>query len=143
MNRLKELRLNKHLTLMQLAERLDVDYSTLGHIERGRRDFSVGSLKKACDFFGVSADYMLGKSPEEMLNGFVDSLRGDFLAETAHRDGDVTQSLAASVPEPVRTKIEILFLLQEIDKKASLDLIFELAKLKQAQEDFSSSDEEG
>lgn len=61
-NRLNELRKEKGLTLMELATALRLDYSTLGHIERGRREFSISSLKRACDYFNVSADYMLGWS---------------------------------------------------------------------------------
>lgn len=58
-NRLKELREAKGLTLRELADALEMDYSTFGHIERGRREFSVDSLQRACDYFGVSTDYML------------------------------------------------------------------------------------
>lgn len=61
-NRLNELRKEKGLTLRELADTLRLDYSTLGHIERGRRDFSISSLRRACDYFHVSADYMLGWS---------------------------------------------------------------------------------
>lgn len=61
-NRLNELRKEKGLTLRELATALRLDYSTLGHIERSRREFSISSLKRACDYFNVSADYMLGWS---------------------------------------------------------------------------------
>lgn len=61
-NRLNELRKEKGLTLRKLAATLRLDYSTLGHLERGRREFSISSLKRACDYFNVSADYMLGWS---------------------------------------------------------------------------------
>ena len=88
-------------------------------------------------FFGVSVDYLLGKSPEDMFNDFVDSLRNDFMVETAYSDGDVTQSLSPAVPEPVRTKIEILLLLRGIDSKTSLDMILEFAKMRTAHDDFS------
>lgn len=57
-NRLNELRKEKGLTLRELADTLRLDYSTLGHIERGRRDFSISSLRRACDYFHVSADYI-------------------------------------------------------------------------------------
>lgn len=64
MNRLKELRTKRGLTLRQVADAVETDYSTLGHIERGRRNFSVESLLKTCEFFGVTTDYMLGLTDE-------------------------------------------------------------------------------
>lgn len=64
MNRLKELRTKRRLTLRQVADAVETDYSTLGHIERGRRNFSVESLLKTCEFFGVTTDYMLGLTTE-------------------------------------------------------------------------------
>lgn len=64
MNRLKELRKKRGLTLQQVADAVETDYSTLGHIERGRRNFSVESLLKTCEFFGVTTDYMLGLTTE-------------------------------------------------------------------------------
>lgn len=57
--RLKELRESKGLTLRELAEALGVDFSTLGHIENGRSNFSIESLQRACAYFGVTTDYML------------------------------------------------------------------------------------
>lgn len=140
MNRLKELRLKKKLTLMQLADKLGMDYSTLGHIERGRRGFSTESLKKCCDFFGVSVDYLLGKSAEQMFNDFVDSIRMDFVGESMDSAGDVVQRLSDSIAEPMRSKLEILFLLREVNSPESLSMILELAKLRRATEDFSGED---
>lgn len=142
MNRLKELRKREGLTLMQLADIIGVDYSTIGHIERGRRGFSTESLARACDHFHVSADYMLGKSPEEMFNDFVDSLKRDFSVDTLHSDGEVTQSLDDSVREPVRTKIKILLMLREINDVDRLNTIYQTAKLQSAAEDFSTPAEE-
>lgn len=137
MNRLKELRKNKGLTLMQLSDAIGVDYSTIGHIERGRRGFSTESLTRACDFFGVSADYLLGKSPEKMFNDFADSLRNDFMAETLHDGGDVTQSLSSEVSEPVRTKIEILLLLRGIDDPTLLSAAYSFLRSASAGADFA------
>lgn len=67
MNRLKELRKSRNLTLMQLAECVGLDYSTLGHIERGRRGFSEDGLRIIADYFGVSVDCLLGRDSAEEI----------------------------------------------------------------------------
>ena len=61
-NRLNELRKEKGLTSSELADALRIEYSAVGCIGRSRREFSIDSLKRACDYFHVSADYMLGWS---------------------------------------------------------------------------------
>lgn len=135
-NRLKQLRMARGLSLRALSERTGIDFATISFCEKGRRNFSANAIKSLSEFFGVSADYLLGKSPEEMFNGFVDALYDDFMVETAHGD-DVIQSLSPTVPEPVRTKIEILLLLRGINNKDSLDLILEFTKMRTAHDDFS------
>lgn len=126
MNRLKELRVSRGLTLMQLSEYLGVDYSTLGHIERGRRGFSVESLESACKFFGVSADYLLGKSAEEIFEGFIDSLRDDFVTEIADRDCGATQKTADFVGEPLRSKLAAILEIDKIKNPDSLKAVLSL-----------------
>lgn len=137
MNRLKQLRTARKMSLRSLSEQTGIEFSSIAYYERGERNFSVKSQQVLSDFFGVSVDYLLGKSPEEMFNDIVDSLRNDFMVETSYSDGDVTQSLSPAVPEPVRTKIEILLLLRGIDSKTSLDMILEFAKMRTAHDDFS------
>ena len=138
-NRLKQLRQAHDLSLRALSEKTGVDFATISFCEKGQRNFSANSIKVLSEFFGVSSDYLLGKSPEEMFNDFVDYLRNDFMVETSYSDGDVTQLLSPAVPEPVRTKIEILLLLRGIDSKTSLDMILEFAKMRTAHDDFSKS----
>lgn len=137
MNRLRELRLSRNLSTVELGRLLQLDPSMLTHIEKGRKNFSMESLHRACEFFGVSSDYLLGKSPEEMFNDFADSLRNDFMVETAHGDGEITQSLSDSVPEPVRTKIETVLLLREINDPISLSAAYAFLHYSRAGTDFS------
>lgn len=69
MNRLKELRKNRGLTLKQLSKELkeksDVDIApdTLSEYERQERKMSnYEVLQKLARFFNVSIDYLIGKS---------------------------------------------------------------------------------
>ena len=57
--RLKELRIEKRLTLRELADKLNMSYSNIAMIERGERNLTSDSLKSFCDFFDVSSDYLL------------------------------------------------------------------------------------
>jgi transcriptional regulator with XRE-family HTH domain len=140
MHRVKELREAKGISVRHLALATGFSHSTIARLERGERKLSTPQAIALADYFGVSVDFLLGKSPEEMFNDFVDSLRGDFMTELLHGDGDVTQSLSDSVREPVRTKLEILFLLRDINSKDSLDMILNLAKLRSAKADFGGED---
>lgn len=140
MHRVKELREAKGISVRHLALATGFSHSTIARLERGERKLSTPQAIALADYFGVSVDFLLGKSPEEMFNDFVDSLRGDFMTEMLHGDGDVTQSLSDSVREPIRTKLEILFLLRDINSKESLDMILNLAKLRSAKADFGGED---
>lgn len=137
MNRLRELRKNRGFTSSQMAEVLGITDSAVRYIERGKRGFSEGSLARACEYFGVSADYLLGKSAEEIYNGFVSSLRGDFLTEVVDSDGSVVQKISDSVPEPIRSRLDVVFVLQYLNDPRSLQLLYQSAKLYSAKEDFS------
>lgn len=48
------------LTQEELAEKLGVCTSYIGHIERGSRKLSVETLYGLCNVLGVSADFLLG-----------------------------------------------------------------------------------
>lgn len=60
MNRLKELRLSKKLTIRSLAAKIGVSHSQITHIENGQRNFTTANAIKFASFFGVSIDYLLG-----------------------------------------------------------------------------------
>ena len=57
--RLRELRKEKNLALRDLAEKLDVDKSTLSNYEKGKTVPNANFLKKAAKYFGVTVDYIL------------------------------------------------------------------------------------
>lgn len=136
MYRLKELRLRRNLTIRALAEKVGVSHTQITHIENGKRNLTTKNAKIFADFFGVSVDYLLGKSAEAMYSDFVSSLRRDLYTETVHADGAVTSELDSEVPEPIRTKLSILFLLDGISSPESLRMIYDLAKLRSAYDDF-------
>lgn len=137
MNRLKTLRLSRGLTIRALADQVGISHTQITHIENGKRNLTSKNASRVADFFGVSVDYLLGKSAEEIYNGFVSSLRGDFLTETVEPDGSVTQKIADCVPEPIRSRLDVVFVLQHISDPAKLQALYQTARLYSAQADFA------
>ena len=60
MNKLKQLRKKKRLTLMNLSKELGLPDSTLSQYENGKRQISIGKAKKIAEYFGVTVGYLLG-----------------------------------------------------------------------------------
>lgn len=137
MNRLKTLRLSRGLTIRALADQVGISHTQITHIENGKRNLTSKNASRVADFFGVSVDYLLGKSAEEIYNGFVSSLRGDFLTEAVDSDGSVTQKIADCVPEPIRSRLDVVFVLQHISDPAKLQALYQTARLYSAQADFA------
>ena len=62
--RLKDLRLQCDLTQLELADKIGVNKQTISQYERGVREPGFSRLEALCDYFGVSADYLLGRTDE-------------------------------------------------------------------------------
>lgn len=66
MNRVKELRKQKHITQEELGKVLDIQKAAISKYENGRAEPSTEVLKKMSAYFGVSIDYLLGNSPAKL-----------------------------------------------------------------------------
>lgn len=60
-NRLKELRKDRNLTQKQLSIILNTTNSSICDWETGRAEPDLATLVFLCDYFEVSADYLLGR----------------------------------------------------------------------------------
>ena len=60
--RLKRLRQSMHLSQEQLARLLGVDRSTISSYESNVRQPPLDTLSRIADVFGVSTDYLLGRT---------------------------------------------------------------------------------
>lgn len=60
--RLKELRTSKGLTLKDAASSVGLTLMAYAHYEYGDRQPTIETIVKLCDFYDVSADYLLGRS---------------------------------------------------------------------------------
>lgn len=65
MIRLKELRLQKRLKQSELAEVLHVKQNTISNWENGKTEISNADAIAIANFFGVTVDYLLGRSEEK------------------------------------------------------------------------------
>jgi transcriptional regulator with XRE-family HTH domain len=64
--RLKELRKNKGLTQQSVADSLGIERVAYARYENGVREPSIAILIRLSDFFGVSTDYLIGRSDNPM-----------------------------------------------------------------------------
>ena len=64
-SRLKELREEKGLTQIQLAEELHMSKGSIGNYESGaRKNLRIEDLENIADYFNVEIDYLLGRTNE-------------------------------------------------------------------------------
>ena len=61
-NRIRDLREDRDLNQTELAELLSVHQTTYSDYELGRVNIPVPALHKLADFYGVSVDYLLGRT---------------------------------------------------------------------------------
>lgn len=68
--RLKRLRQSMHLSQEQLARLLGVDRSTISSYESDVRQPPLDTLSRIADVFGVSTDYLLGRTNDLSFDVF-------------------------------------------------------------------------
>ena len=59
---LSALRREKKISQRAAAAELGISQALLSHYENGAREPGLGFVCRACEFYGVSADYLLGRS---------------------------------------------------------------------------------
>lgn len=59
---LSELRKAKGISQKEASAQLGISQALLSHYEKGIRECGLGFLVRAADFYGVSCDYLLGRS---------------------------------------------------------------------------------
>ena len=64
--RLRSLRKEQHLRQSDVAEALKTALSTYQRYEAGERDPNAPMIVAMADFYGVSADYLLGRRDERL-----------------------------------------------------------------------------
>lgn len=62
MERLKELRTKRHISQVKLAMDLNMNQNSISRYENGEREADYETLIAFADYFGVSVDYLLGRT---------------------------------------------------------------------------------
>ena len=64
MNRLRELREDRDLTQRQVGEAIGVADNTIANYENEKRSLTADLINRFCNFYGVTADYLLCRSAQ-------------------------------------------------------------------------------
>ena len=67
--RLRELRKEKSINQMQLANALGMTQNSIGMMERGHRGTTIEKLVLLAEYFHVSTDYLLGITDDPAWRG--------------------------------------------------------------------------
>lgn len=62
--RLKELRIEKGVSAKAISESINLSRNAIYNYEQGIREPSLEILIRLCDYFDVSADYLIGRSDD-------------------------------------------------------------------------------
>lgn len=77
MNRIKQLRKEKDITQKELAKLLGLEDSAISKLEVGRVPLRDEYIIKLADFFGVSTDYLLGRTNQR---NYINKDKGIFIS---------------------------------------------------------------
>lgn len=132
--RVKELREQKKLSIRALAEATGLHHSIIARIEKGERKISTSQAEALASYFGVSVDYLIGGDIVEVYNQAIGSLRD------LCNDGESLVGVDPSIDELLRSKIELLILVDMISSIESIKLLLELAQLRLVQDKFGGKE---
>lgn len=94
MNRIKDLRDEMHMKQDDLAVALSVSRQSISNYEIGSRQLDPETIRRLCEIFGVTADYLLGFSSQRT-------------AQISDEDAALVAAYHAA-PESVRQGIDAL-----------------------------------
>lgn len=66
--RLKELREKRGISQVTLASALNLNQNSISRYETGEREADYATLIAIADYFGVSVDYLLGRTDNPRVN---------------------------------------------------------------------------
>ena len=69
------LRRERGLSQRTAAADLHISQALLSHYENGAREPGLDFVCRACDYYGVTADYLLGRSDDDKVSRAVTELR--------------------------------------------------------------------
>lgn len=101
------LRKERHISQKDAATALGVAQALLSHYEKGKRECGLDFLVKAADYYNVSTDYLLGRSPMSSGSVIVES---DIPEATAQEKVRVGADLSLTLSKKLLTNsIDIIY----------------------------------
>ncbi|MEG1747988.1 MAG: helix-turn-helix transcriptional regulator, partial [Oscillospiraceae bacterium] len=91
------LRQSRNLNQRQLAADLHISQALLSNYENGSREPGLPFVCRACDYFGVSADFLLGRCEDESGAALSAELSGFFTALREASDGELQAGAQAYI----------------------------------------------
>ncbi len=67
MNRIRDLREDRDLRQIDVAQATGIDQKTISNYETGKTNPDSFAIIKLADFFGVSADYLIGRTNKNTI----------------------------------------------------------------------------
>ena len=61
-DKLQQARINKGISQQEVSNALGITRGCYAHYEQGVREPSIDLLKRICDYFDISADYLIGRT---------------------------------------------------------------------------------
>jgi len=110
MSQIKALRLKKGLKQGEFAEAMGVQQSTVSNWETGRYEPDIETMRRIASFFGVSVDYLLGRSdspggakelPQESVR---EVLAGEGVRILLDADANLTDDQLSEIVEFIKFK---------------------------------------
>lgn len=100
------LRQEKELSQRRVATDLGISQALLSHYENGVREPGLAFVKKACDYYHVSADYLLGRTLDRD-GGLIDC---EELYDSSGEKGSLRGSIAATLQKKLLVNaVNLLF----------------------------------
>lgn len=125
---LKQLRGEHGISQSKLADVLGTTTQNIGRYEQGRREPSFDFLIKACDFFDVSADFLLGRT--ERRSNIMNDMNSVFSYRDIERFNEVVNKYPLEFRKPIFELIADLGLaFEDLDKHINIDKLYVLAKV--------------
>ncbi|MBQ2841737.1 MAG: helix-turn-helix transcriptional regulator [Clostridia bacterium] len=120
---LTELRKEKGLSQKEAAAKLGISQALLSHYEKGIRECGQSFLIKVADFYGVTCDYLLGRSKKR---NELDVLANEILSENSNSDSAPTGKTF------IKAGTLITQLIKDIDNASNmkLDMLYAIALYK-------------
>lgn len=114
------LRQERKISQKEAAAALGISQALLSHYERGRRGCNLDFLLKVADYYNVSCDYLLGRSPEKTgAQITVDEIPDpDSIKDNVLRKGSKSSIVSVLNKKLIANSINVIYdILDECDNK--------------------------